>query len=988
LQNEDDRALLLKRHAAYLDFLADWLGLPQSLPWWQKTFEIRGTRLHIAGLDSAFMAHGNEDRSRLLIGRYQLHQTVMVPEAEKADWRLVLLHHPWDYLAEWDAHEVRASVHQHCDLLLRGHLHAPRTENILPPDPTRACLELAAGCVYEHSRYPNAFHWIELCPAPRRIKVLYRAWLHGAWTIDPNQPNCPDGEAVFALGKTTPDSPDDNDRNQTLLALPPSLPDLPELPRYREAALSLHGSLPIAGFKTKARVAIQLDDLYVPLRAMLDTRFSGGCEFADAKDAEERLRLHGAGEIALIEAFDAAKKRGRRGLVILGDPGSGKTTHLKRLLLSCFQKGPESLGLPADTVLVFLPLRDLEDLDQGAEAFIAKTLDNRNLAMPPGFGARLLARGHLLLLFDGLDEVADAGQRARVSQWIEDVARHRPSCTAVVTCRFAGYVDRARLGPEFLELHLRPLTQEQSEAFIRNWYRVVKTNQTPGPAALAAAETEAADLIERLRAPDFRAAKLVEMTRNPLLLANLCLVHYDRQGILPKGRHQLYDECVDVLLELWRRDNRRLPVNIPAKDGRRVLGPVALWLHQEDQRTRATAAELAPVMAPALQAIGWAGDAAGFLRAVRDESGLLTGWAQDVYGFMHLGFQEYLAAAEIRRRVLEDLVAGRPAAGLAELAGHYVESWWQEVILLLLAQGEPALFEPFMREALVHPDFDADGEFTRFILEEAAGVSAEPFKRFLSELFAKKWPKKASGQMAAKMLLKTSGSQEFTDFMKTQTKEFLPAIGLSLADPMQLRLGGPSERQGRLSLNGGVELIAIPGGRFLMGSPPGQGYDDERPQHEVEIRPFNLGRYPVTNEEYRRFLQANPGVKEPSYWADRRFNQDRQPVVGVDWVDARRFCEWAGGRLPTEAEWEYACRAGTVTEFHWGDDAESAGEYAWYSKNSGGATHPVGEMQPNPWQLHDITGNVWEWTETFGTTLTKRHRRMARLGRKAIAAGG
>jgi formylglycine-generating enzyme required for sulfatase activity len=760
--------------------------------------------------------------------------------------------------------------------------------------------------------------------------------------------------------------PDQGSRkgNEAAVAHLAELPELPELPRYREAAIRAHEKLPITGFATKARVSIQLDELYVPLRAMLDTRTKGDCGFADAKDAEERLGLHNAAEIPLIDAFRAAEERRRHGLVILGDPGSGKTTQLKRLLLACLRESPENLGLPAGTIPVFLPLRDLEDLDRGVDAFIETTLDSPHLDMGKGFGRRLLDRGNLLLLFDGLDEVSDPAQRAKVSRWIEDLARHRPSCFPVVTCRFAGYGDEARLGPEFLELHLRPLTPEQSEEFIRNWYRVVTTCQTPGPAALADAAAEAGALIERLREPEYRSARMAEMTRNPLLLANLCLVHYDRKGILPKGRHELYEECIEVLLELWRRD-KKLTVRVPARTGRDLLGPVALWLHGQEGRSRASLAELTPVLEPAIEKAQWPGDAAGFLRAVRDESGLLTGWSGDRYGFMHLGFQEYLAAMEIRRRVLDDLVAGRAPAALAELAGHYGESWWQEVILLLLAQGDPPLFEPFMKLVFCLPRFPLEDELLRFILEEAAETSLRPFEEFLKQ----EWIDNPAEDRAKLEVIRAMAEATSDGDLLALLDEAARAFERSSSAPeiikgwARRRLSVKRESI-RVSASGGVELVAIPGGRFLMGSAPGVGYDDERPQHEVEIRSFYLGRYPVTNAEYRRYLEANPGAKEPQFWADRRFNQDRQPVVGVDWKEARRFCEWAGGRLPTEAEWEYACRAGTATAWHWGDDDTQAAAFAWFAENWGnGGNQPVGEKRPNPWGLHDLTGNVWEWTE-------------------------
>lgn len=130
---------------------------------------------------------------------------------------------------------------------------------------------------------------------------------------------------------------------------------------------------------------------------------------------------------------------------------------------------------------------------------------------------------------------------------------------------------------------------------------------------------------------------MAEMTRNPLLLANLCLVHRDRHT-LPHGRHELYEECIEVLLERWR-EGKALAVNVSAKDGRRILQPAALWMHSEEGRARASARALAPELTPALQAVQWRdGDAHAFLHTVRDDSGLLTGWGPDDYGFTHPGF--------------------------------------------------------------------------------------------------------------------------------------------------------------------------------------------------------------------------------------------------------------------------------------------------------------------------------------------------------------
>ena len=163
----------------------------------------------------------------------------------------------------------------------------------------------------------------------------------------------------------------------------------------------------------------------------------------------------------------------------------------------------------------------------------------------------------------------------------------------------------------------------------------------------------------------------------------------------------------------------------------------------------------------------------------------------------------------------------------------------------------------------------------------------------------------------------------------------------------------------------GYELMKIPAGRFMMGSPEDEEGrdDDEGAGHEVHVPAFFMGRQPVTNAQYQRFMEANPKASEPKYWVDRDFNQPRQPVVGVSWEDARQYAKWAGLRLPTEAEWEYACRAGTTTPFHSGDEQADLKRVGWYAANSKGRSQPVGEKEPNAFGLYDMHGNVWEWVE-------------------------
>lgn len=188
----------------------------------------------------------------------------------------------------------------------------------------------------------------------------------------------------------------------------------------------------------------------------------------------------------------------------------------------------------------------------------------------------------------------------------------------------------------------------------------------------------------------------------------------------------------------------------------------------------------------------------------------------------------------------------------------------------------------------------------------------------------------------------------------------------------------------------GMKLALVPPGKFTMGSPEGTDRsNDEGPSHEVAItRPYYAGIYPVTVGQFESFVKERnyrteaetnrgsyalfpTGVRlDPKVnWRSPNFEQAADhPVVCVSWNDARAFCAWLTEKegkpyaLPTEAQWEYACRAGSMTRYYFGDDSGELGRHAWYRDNAESRTHPVGLKSSNPWGLHDVHGLVWQWT--------------------------
>ena len=648
--------------------------------------------------------------------------------------------------------------------------------------------------------------------------------------------------------------------------------------------------------------------------------------------------------------------------VVLGDPGAGKTT-LLRQAAARLAASEDPRWIPIFASLPRSVRRGEQLLDACERELLRDTGQGEGLAAALRGEAR---EGRLLLLLDGLDEVA-AERREEAVALLQNLSLRWPRASIVVTSRRLGY---SRPGREFRELMIRPLEEEQQRELLERFF----ANRSSAP------RMQAGDLLKQVSA----SYELQELARLPLFLTLFALLA-EKDVALPFDRSELYDRILWLLLTGKHRAGGALAAPEATRDVLRYLAYGMTASHHEAEPLASLESRLRQSEAEALVrkldfVTRWRDRPRVFLEDIAEHTGILgphDGSEAD-WRFWHRTLREALTS-----EYLEEIAEKSGLDAVLERVSFKTEgaTQWAEPLALLAGRldSPDALIRRLMSEdralglcALANAQRLDDDLLAEAL--ELSGRSQEHARiyRRLPELID---DPEALLRLLDRLRRRTRSGEDlfYIDQAVRNVGERWPAFD-DAARRLLLRLYDhipppPEELFSWIEtvIDGRVPLWKeISAGSFSMGSPEGKGEDDEHPRQTVSLhQPFRMMAVPVTNAHYAAFDPSHHSAQEPlaEDWANL-------PVTEVRPAEAISFCRWLsvmvpmarGARLPTEAEWEYACRAGSSTRYWPGDTEADLAMVGWYDANSGGRPHRVGEKAANPWGLYDVHGNVWEWT--------------------------
>ncbi|MCK6622403.1 MAG: SUMF1/EgtB/PvdO family nonheme iron enzyme [Calditrichaceae bacterium] len=739
-------------------------------------------------------------------------------------------------------------------------------------------------------------------------------------------------------------------------------------------------SMPVIGKRERQR----LDNLYVRLQVTAYGDKTAVAEQFRTRKTEKavpgEIIPHNLPPDMAINAFHR--------FVVLGPPGMGKTTMFRFIAYTVSRLGlglarPEEFPLEgkSNRVPLYLPLTELSDYGGDLLGCLKNYLNKRFpgcKALTPLLDS-LLKNGQCLMLLDSLDEVAAAHLRPvkdNVKGFLNNPDWQGNS--VLLSCREGSWKkDGVSLAfPAVLQIV--DLDDAAIGEYLHHWFSAEDSE-----AALA------------LKEKICHTPRLKALATNPFLLSLIAWL--SQSNILPERRVELYVKCTDALLnEEYKEAHDRYssdfgPDHADLKAG--VLTDVAFAMMKRNLR-EIPRNELRGIIRESLGSKDAADERPGkLIDEIHRGSAILRETSADhIYEFQHNTFREYFAARKLQAALAALLSQWKQARSQAKLTDFLSQrpgemnplQWatdplWTEVNRLavgLLEHPTPAL------ELL----FEIDPT-----LAARCYLDADP-EKVDHDIIKKLWTERIEREERIKIVRSIKESlrddREVLDFIagifltgETDSEvlchcdEALRQVGSDEAFSISRTMFDhwPAERQYKtheaaFKQDKFWQAVEIKGGEFKMGSNEDA---NEKPIHPVKISPFRLGRYTVTAGQYQRFDPDHTKRNKKGYGGF--FKDDKQPAINVSWYDAYIFCKWAGGRLPTEAEWEYACRAGTATPFSTGDNlttdqANYDGNYPYKNHPKGKyleKTTPVGSYPPNAWGLYDMHGNVYEWCQDW-----------------------